>query len=274
MIIESTNFNLKHIADSGQCFRMNQVEEKRYSLVAFDRYLELSQLDDNRIELTCSKEEYDLLWKDYFDMDYDYSSIVTRLTDGKDDFLRNAAQFGWGLRILKQDVFETLISFIISQRKNIPAIKASIEQLSILYGQKKIDNVSGKTYYTFPSPERLARAELSELRGAGLGYREKYVRDTAKAVSQGEIDLLALRQLDRDRAMEQLMNLPGVGIKVANCVSLYGLHHIEAFPIDVWIARILKEVYHDNFNLELYNGYAGIVQQYMFYYMRNLKKQN
>lgn len=271
MIIESNNFNIKQIADSGQCFRMNRIEENRYGLVAFDRYLELIQLDENRIEITCGKEDFEFLWKDYFDMDYDYGRIVISLTEGNDEFLKNAAQFGKGLRILKQDIFETLISFIISQRKNIPAIKSCIEKLCMFYGEKKRDNLSGKTYYTFPSPEKLANADLVELREAGLGYRDEYVKKTAIAVLQKEIDLKSLRKLDRDRAVKRLMKLPGVGIKVANCVSLYGLHHIEAFPVDVWIGRILKEVYHDNFNLNLYSGYAGIVQQYMFYYMRSLK---
>lgn len=271
MIINSKNFNLEHIADSGQCFRMNRMETGRYGLIAYDRYIELTQLEENRIELSCTEEEYNLVWKDYFDMDYDYSHIITGLTEGDDEFLKNAVQFGGGLRILRQEVFETLISFIISQRKNIPAIKKCIEQLCRLYGEKITDQrFPNQIFYTFPSPEKLAGAQRNDLRQAGLGYRDEYVLNTARAVSRGDINLGQLKELDREEALSQLLNLSGVGIKVANCVSLYGLHHIEAFPIDVWIARILKEIYHDNFNLELYSGYAGIVQQYMFYYMRSM----
>ena len=272
LIINSKNFNLEHIADSGQCFRMNRMETGRYGLIAYDRYIELTQLEENRIELSCTEEEYNLVWKDYFDMDYDYSHIITGLTEGDDEFLKNAVQFGGGLRILRQEVFETLISFIISQRKNIPAIKNCIEQLCRLYGEKITDRrFSNQIFYTFPSPEKLAGAQRNDLRQAGLGYRDEYVLNTARAVSQGDINLGQLKELDREVALSQLLSLSGVGIKVANCVSLYGLHHIEAFPIDVWIARILKEIYHDNFNLELYSGYAGIVQQYMFYYMRSMR---
>lgn len=272
LIIYSKNFNLEHIADSGQCFRMNRMEANRYGLIAFNRYIELTQLEENCIELTCSEEEYNLIWKDYFDMDYDYSRIIRGLAEGDDEFLKNAVQFGGGLRILKQEVFETLISFIISQRKNIPAIKSCIEQLCKLYGEKKSDSrFPDKVFYTFPSPEKLAGAERTELRQAGLGYRDEYVQNTARAVLKEEINLDQLKQLDREEALIQLLSLSGVGIKVANCVSLYGLHHIGAFPVDVWIARILKEVYQDNFNLELYSGYAGIVQQYMFYYMRSMR---
>lgn len=274
MIIYSSNFNIKHIADSGQCFRMNRIEDNRYGLIAYGRYLELTQLDEKRIELACSEEEYDLIWKDYFDMDYNYGHIITGLSKGNDEFLKNAVRYGSGLRILKQEIFETLISFIISQRKNIPAIKNCIEQLCLQYGEKKISRIDGeKIYYAFPSPEKLAMADRKDLRKAGLGYRDEYVLKTAAAVWKGEIDLNGLKQLSREKALDQLLGLSGVGIKVANCVSLYGLHHIEAFPVDVWIARILKDIYHNNFNLELYKGFAGIVQQYMFYYMRSLKTE-
>ncbi|WFR60045.1 DNA glycosylase [Anaerocolumna sp. AGMB13025] len=272
MILQSNNFNLKHIAESGQCFRMNEIRDNRYSLIAFGKYLELVQIDEKRIGLTCSEEEFQEIWQEYFDMDYNYNKIVSNLSEGSDDFLKNAVRYGNGLRILKQDIFETLISFIISQRKNIPAIKQCIEQLCYKYGERRISyECGGKEYYTFPTPKKLAAAYRPDLREAGLGYRDEYIRKTSQAVTNGEIDLEGLKQLSYDDAMVQLMNLSGVGIKVANCVSLYGLHHIEAFPIDVWIARILKDIYRNEFSLEPYTGFAGIVQQYMFYYIRSLK---
>ncbi len=274
MKIYSSNFNLKHIAESGQCFRMNLIGKNRYNLIAFGRYIELTQTEEDCVDITCTAEEYEQIWKEYFDLDYDYNQVVTGLSRGQDDFLRNAAYYGRGLRILKQDIFETLISFIISQRKNIPAIKNCIEQLCTGYGEKKICRECGnKEYYAFPVPHRLAGAALEDLRKAGLGYRDKYVKKTSRTVADGEIDLLSLKELSCKEATLQLMNLSGVGIKVANCVSLYALHHIEAFPIDVWIARILKDIYRNEFDLEPYNGFAGIVQQYMFYYIRNGKEK-
>ncbi len=254
---------------------MNRMDDNKYSLIAFGKYIELIQTDRDSVEITCSEEEYQLLWKDYFDMDYNYNEIVTVLIQGKDEFLKKAAEFGRGLRILKQDIFETLISFIISQRKNIPAIKSCIEQLSVKYGERKVSSTcDNKEYYTFPTPERLAGANIEELRKAGLGYRDKYILKTSQAVLRSDIDIIKLRELNSGEAVRELLNLSGVGIKVANCVSLYGLHHIESFPVDVWIGRILKDIYHNKFDLELYNGFAGIVQQYMFYYIRSQNKED
>ena len=274
MLIRSSNFNLKHIAESGQCFRMNPIGDNRYSLIACDKYIELTQIDEDIIELSCSEDDYNLIWKDYFDIDFNYNKIVMGLSEGQDEFLKAAAYFGKGLRILKQDIFETLISFIISQRKNIPAIKNCIEMLCNQYGERKVcRECGGKEYYTFPAPERLAGAEPEDLRKTGLGYRDIYVLKTSQAILRGDINLQSLKQLNFEDTLKQLQTLSGVGIKVANCVALYGLHHIEAFPVDVWIARILKDIYHNRFSLEPYNGFAGIVQQYMFYYIRNKKTE-
>lgn len=270
MIIQSKNFNLKHIADSGQCFRMNPVKEDTYSVIAFNRYIELTQIEPDVIEMTCHEEEFENIWKEYFDLNYNYEDVVNHLKKGEDEFLKSAVDFGNGLRILKQDVFETLISFIISQRKSIPAIKNCIEQLCFHFGEKMVSNCGEKKgYYTFPTPEKLATVPVEELRKTGLGYRDIYVLNTAQSVMKGEINLVDLKQMNFEDSVKQLMNLSGVGIKVANCVSLYGLHHIDAFPIDVWIERILKEIYQNSFDTGKYKGFAGIVQQYMFYYIRN-----
>lgn len=269
MIIKAKNFNLEHIADSGQCFRMNKIETNKYNVIAYGKYIELTQIDDDTIDISCNEDEYEQIWKDYFDLEYDYNSIVSSLITGEDEFLKNAALYGGGLRILKQEPFEALISFIISQNKNIPAIKRSIEKICCKYGEEIHRDKEGRIHYSFPTPERLANAEREELRETGLGYRDEYIIRSSKTVYNGDIDLLMLRDCKHEEALESLLKLHGVGVKVANCVSLYGLHHIEVFPIDVWIARILKEIYNDEFDLDRYKGYAGIVQQYMFYYMRN-----
>lgn len=267
MKIKIEQFNLKHIAESGQCFRMNPLDENSYSLVAYNRFLKVTQVDRDTVYFHCSKEEYEEIWKDYFDLNYNYKEIVERLCCGDDKFLKEAADFGHGLRILKQEPFEALISFIISQNKNIPAIKSSIERLCALYGDEIL--VEGSSYYTFPKPEKLAMAKKEDLRKTGLGYRDEYIIKTSKAILNKEINLDELIHCSHNDAVNALLTLHGVGVKVANCVSLYGLHHIDAFPIDLWIKRILKEVYDDMFQLDLYQGYAGIVQQYMFYYMRS-----
>ena len=270
MIIHNENFILNHIAQSGQCFRMNEINSDTYGLVAFGKYIELKQLDKKRVEIKCSEEEFAHIWRDYFDIDYGYDAITQSLITGEDTFLRDAANFGYGLRILKQDVFEVLISFIISQRKSIPAIKTCIENLSRRFGEPILTKSGISTgNYSFPKPSTLAYAKLEELREMGLGYRDHYVKNTALAVINGKLNLDELKQAGYKDAMEKLMELPGVGIKVANCVALYGLHFIDAFPIDVWIERILKNIYHNHFDVYQYNGFAGIVQQYIFYYIRS-----
>ncbi len=270
MKIQSKNFNIRQIAESGQCFRLNRLEENRYSLIACGRYLELVQTGEEEVELDCGEEEYEGLWKNYFDLDYDYQHIVTELTEGTDSFLRSAAEYGRGIRILRQDFFEMLITFIISQNKNIPSIKSTVEAISRKYGTLIVTG-TGQSHYAFPSPEQLARAAREELRELKAGYRDEYILRAAQAVAGGELDPCSIRESSYQEAFQKLLGLHGVGEKVANCICLYGLHHIEVFPVDVWIKRILKEVYQGSFNPGLYDGYAGIVQQYMFYYMRNRK---
>lgn len=260
------NFNIEQIADSGQCFRMNPVDKNTYGLVAYGKYIELTQIDFDTVKISCSEEEYETIWHDYFDMDYDYEKVLEVLLNGEDQFLKDAGNFGRGLRILAQEPFEILISFIISQNKNIPGIKSSIEALSEKFGDKKI--CGSITYHTFPTPERLANAELVQLKETRLGYRDKYVLNAAKAVVSKELDLNALKAMKHEEAYKELKNIYGVGTKVANCIALYGLHHIDMVPIDVWMARIVKEIYNNQFDWKKYQDFAGIVQQYMFYYMR------
>lgn len=274
MLVHNHNFNIKQIADSGQCFRMNptkQVEGKlSYGLVAYGKYLELTQLEEDMVELGCTKEEYDEIWEDYFDLTYDYHKIVQELKEGEDSFLRKAAEYGSGIRILKQEPFEAAISFIISQNKNIPAIKSCIEAICVRYGEHKIDELTGVEYWTFPTPQVLALADAKELRTLKTGYRDTYIIKAAQAIAEGSIDFDRLLQCSYEEAVIALKGIHGVGEKVANCIALYGLHHIEGFPVDVWIQRVLHEIYQNNFEKEKYDGYAGIVQQYMFYYMRSI----
>lgn len=277
--IQYPHLDMKKIAESGQIFRFN-VYGDEYSLVAGDRLLFIKEDKDGYI-LSCSESEFDDFWMYYFDLRVDYSDFEKNIP--KDDlFLINAAEYSYGIRILNQDKWEMLISFIISQRKSIPAIKSSIEKLAKTYG-KKIDvripdfikNIDkGSEFYSFPTPKVLSDASLEDLNACSLGYRSPYIEATAKAVFRGDIDLEALSELGDADLLAALMSLKGVGIKVANCVALFGYHRIAAFPIDVWIKRMIDEHYGGEFPLKLYDGYAGVIQQYIFYYGRESTKHS
>ena len=275
--IEYPHLDMRKIADSGQIFRFN-IYEDEFSLVAGDKLLFIKEDGDGYI-LSCSESEFEEFWIDYFDLRLDYSDFEKNIPPD-DLFLINAARYSYGIRILNQDKWEMLISFIISQRKSIPAIKSSIEKLAKRYG-KKIDmkvpdfikNIDKNSeFFAFPTPKALAEASLDDLNGCSLGYRSPYIEASAKAVYRGDIDLEDLSKLDDNELLASLMSLKGVGIKVANCVALFGYHRIAAFPIDVWIKRMIDEHYDGEFPLKLYDGYAGVIQQYIFYYGRESTK--
>ena len=275
--IQYPYLDMKKIAESGQIFRFN-VYDDEYSLVAGDKLLFIKEDDDGYI-LSCSESEFEEFWIDYFDLRLDYSDFEKNIPED-DLFLINAVRYSYGIRILNQDKWEMLISFIISQRKSIPAIKSSIEKLAKTYG-KKIDmqvpdfikNIDENSeFFAFPTPKALADASIDDLNACSLGYRSPYIEASAKAVYRGDIDLEALSVLDDNELLAALMSLNGVGIKVANCVALFGYHRIAAFPIDVWIKRMIDEHYDGEFPLKLYDGYAGVIQQYIFYYGRESTK--
>ena len=277
--IEYPHLDMKKIADSGQIFRFN-VYDDEFSLVAGDKLLFIKE-DKNGYILSCNEREFNEFWLDYFDLRLDYGDFEKNIPE-TDIFLKNAAKYSYGIRILNQDKWEMLISFIISQRKSIPAIKSSIEKLAKVYG-KKIDmkipefikNIDADTeFYTFPTPKELANADIEDLNACSLGYRSPYIEASAKAVYTKDMDLDAIDALDDEKLLGALMSLKGVGIKVANCVALFGYHRIAAFPIDVWIKRMIDEHYDGEFPLELYKGYAGVIQQYIFYYGRESAKHS
>ena len=270
---------MKKIADRCQIFRFN-VYDDEFSLVAGDKLLFIKE-DKNGYILSCNEKEFNEFWLDYFDLSLDYGDFEKNIPE-TDVFLKDAAKYSYVIRILNQDKWEMLISFIISQRKSIPAIKSSIEKLAKVYG-KKIDmkipefikNIDADTeFYTFPTPKELANADIEALNACSLGYRSPYIEASAKAVYRKDIDLNAIDSLDDEELLGALMSLKGVGIKVANCVALFGYHRIAAFPIDVWIKRMIDEHYDGEFPLELYKGYAGVIQQYIFYYGRESAKHS
>ena len=262
------DFDPDKIAESGQCFRWNKTDETTYRILAGKDCLYMTKLDCDRYELSCPEEKFENFWQEYFDLRQDYRSIRKRIDRKEDPFLWQAAEHEKGIRILRQDPWEMLITFIISQNRNIPAIKRSVELLAECCGEKKTDS-RGKDYYAFPEPEAVAALSEFELASCKLGYRGAYVLAAAKTIADREIELGRLLEADEKTTISALTGLYGVGVKVANCVSLFGLHHIDAFPVDVWMKRILAEQYPDGYPYEKYSPYNGICQQYMFAYYRH-----
>lgn len=256
---------------SGQCFRWIKSGDG-YIIPAFGMLAYVTEAKGGvDIELlSTGKKKTDIkaaqeTWSRYFDAELDYSKI-RRMPDKKDRFLSEAAASGEGIRIIYQDSFETLITFIISQRKSIPAIKTSVERICESVGRK----ISGTKVYDFPSPEELSKLSADELSACGLGYRASYIHETAEMFARGEPDAEYLGGLDDEALISSLMSLKGVGIKVANCTALFGFHRLDLFPIDVWIQRALDTYYNGTFPLEKYHPYNGIMQQYIFAYRGQL----
>ena len=234
-----------------------------YRLTALGRSLKIVCLKD-AYEFFCSGEELELIWRPYFDLDTDYGRFISSI-DISDTYLTIAAQRGCGIRILRQDLWEMIISFIISQRSNIKRIRKCIKTLSERFGSQKTSD-DGSVYYDFPSPKALAEAPLNTISACGVGYRDTYISRTAQDIYYGLFDIEGLRDMTYPEAKAKLLKLHGVGEKVADCICLFGLHMLEAFPKDVHINRIIADEYAGNFPFEDHPGYAGVLQQYMFYY--------
>lgn len=266
--IQDQNFSLSKICDSGQCFRMDRCGDGRYRLVAFGRYLEAAQEGDC-VTLDCTQEEYDSVWKDYFDLGTDYAGIMASV-DREDAYLMSAAEYGRGIRILNQDLWEMIVSFIISQQNNIKRIRKCISSLCEKYGERRTSE-NGTVFFAFPTPQSLAGASPEELNACGLGYRGKYIRQTAESVCHGGFDLEKIKAMDYDTAKGELLKLYGVGVKVADCVCLFALHQTDAFPRDTHINRVMSAQYPDGFPFARYGKNSGILQQYIFYYDLNKK---
>lgn len=256
-------FNLSLTAGSGQCFRFNKLEDGCFDLIAHGRRLRIKDLGSGRFAFSCGADDFEMVWQPYFDFDCDYGAFGTSI-DANDAFLRTAFDYAGGLRILRQSPWETLISFIISQRKNIPAIKGCVETISRRFG----DQIDDKGW-AFPESYQLAGLTLEDLQSCSLGYRSSYILHTARRVTEGKIDLDVLSKVDDTTLEEALLTLPGVGGKVASCVMLFGYHRLSAFPRDVWINRVINQEYGGSFPLQLYAAHAGVIQQYMFCYGRS-----
>lgn len=259
--ITSTYCDLDKIAESGQCFRWKKIGEHAYEIPAFGRVLKVRQdYDDNCLYFDCTQEEYDTIWKDYFDFDIDYEQyeLGALAQSSTNQYLRDAITASRGIRILKQDLWETIVSFIISQNNNIPRIKGCIERLCDRFGG-------------FPEPQQILERGLEGLDGLGLGYRQEYIFEAAifQALSISFDLQKCYKNKSYMEARKELMSYKGIGPKVADCICLFGLSYKNAFPRDVWVKRIEAEHFNGHFPEENYPGYAGVLQQYIFFYERN-----
>lgn len=268
-------FDPVKIADSGQAFRIHPIDDNHVELTAFGRYLQIASLGEGDFAFSCSKEEFDSVWYEYFDLGTDYQGAVDEI-DPVDGFLNDAASFGHGIRILKQDIFESVISYIISQRRSIPSITTCVDRLSSLSGKKievpSLDAPFVKPlkdeYYAFPTVDEASKLTSDELNGIGAGYRTSYILSAVHDFRSGKLVPEQMMALSDDDLFEVLTSMHGVGVKVANCVMLFGFHRTGRFPVDVWIKRIEERYYDGHFDAEKYPDTAGILQQFMFYYIR------
>lgn len=250
--------------ECGQCFRWNADENGVYTGVAGGRAARVVT-ENGRVFISSTPGDFNDFWKNYFDLDTDYE--VVRLGFDAGEYLRRCAGFGAGIRILRQERWEALCSFIISQCNNIPRIKGIVERLCRAFGEPL--GLEGETLYSFPDASVIARLSERDLAHLRCGYRAEYIIHAARAVDSGELDLDALARTDTDTAMRALLSVKGVGKKVANCAVLFGLGHMDAFPIDVWMKRALAEHFPPGFDPKTLGPYAGLAQQYIFYYARS-----
>ncbi len=275
-----SDFHPDHTFDNGQCFRWNREDDGSYTGVAFGRAVNINCIDGSIILNNVTRKDFQDIWKDYLDLGRDYGEIKQALSR-KDPAMERAIRYGYGMRILKQDKWETLISFILSQNNNIARIKKCVEGLCSAHGSP-IGIYRDVMRYSFPAPEVLAELRVEDLDLCRLGYRAKYVIETAKQIAaDGGRSLERMEHAPYEEAYEYLLGLSGVGPKVANCILLFSMGKRESFPLDVWIKRVMHQVYGiEEGNLKRMREYAeehfgqfgGIAQQYLFYYARENKK--
>lgn len=250
--VDKMILNIENIANSGQCFRLRKVGEGKFTLIANGRLTEIF-VDKNAVLLSCDPSYFEGLLKDYFDLSTDYT-LIKNIADKDDTYLQNAIQMFGDITILRQDLWEVIVSFIVSQRKSIPAIQSCIEKLCSYFGNG----------YEFPDAETIVNLSAEDIEKCGVGYRSKYILAAAKWY------------LDTPRetiTKYSVRNIYGVGDKVANCIGLFGLHDLSCCPIDVWMQRIIERRYHNTIPAWMHSEYAGVYQQYVFMYERYLNRR-
>ncbi len=291
-IILSEKFDLEKTAESGQCFRWRRCDgaDTAYQITAFGKSVVISVNNDQKIlHLNCSEEDAEKIWRPYFDLDTDYTAIRNTVasSDSSGAYLRAAMDYGDGIRIIRQDFWECLVTFIISQRKNIPAITQCVDKLCRAAGAPIIDTQSVSatlaepTLYAFPTPEQILALSCHKngdtdcsfakagLGSCSLGYRVPYIFAAAEWMLRHPDFVKESETMTDDEVRDALMEIKGVGIKVASCVMLFGLQRMNAFPVDVWVNRAIKKAFRDESEIMNYSPNAGLIQQYIFFYEKN-----
>lgn len=294
IVIKNTkDFNIKQIFESGQCFRWKKEKENCYIGVAFGKVIEVCQ-EGNTISIyNTSEEDFKNIWFKYFDLERDYSAIKNQLS--KDSLLKTAVEYGYGIRLLNQDPFEIVISFIISARNSIPVISKTIDNISEKYGKKL--EYKGKVYYAFPTTEELSKATLEEIQSIGGSFRSKYIVDTTNKIYRCNLakagkldepkeivnellekyDLEKIKNMSDDECHKALQEFMGIGAKVSDCIMLFSMEKYSAFPVDIWVKRAMMHFYGAAdaslnkiriFGRERFGEISGFAQQYLFYYAR------
>ena len=275
------SFNLEHIFECGQCFRWEKIDEYSYIGIIDDTVLKV-KIDNNKLDISGVTDKKDIqnYLIEYFDLNRDYSKIKSKLSL-IDKYMKESIDYGYGIRILNQNIWECIISYIISANNNIPRIKKIINNLSTRFGKKV--TFEGNNYYLFPTIDQLATASVEDFRAAGAGFRDIRLYNTTQAIYNKDFELSKLMQIDDTNEIEKnLLGLDGVGPKVANCIMLFSLKRFDVFPVDVWVRRVMNELYihakdenkinskeivklaHDKFG-----DLSGIAQQYLFYWRRD-----
>lgn len=297
IIKEVKNFDIKQILECGQCFRWDKISDTDYIIVANSRVIEITQDKDEVTIHNTNEKDFNNIWINYFDLERNYDEVKEVLA--QDDILKSSVEYGYGIRILNQNPFEMLISFIISARNSIPSIKKTVKKISEKYGEKIV--YKGTEYYTFPTPEQIKGCTLEEIQETGASFRSKYIVDTIEKVNFAiktkedfesnmenynerpealDFDLDYIKSLNDDECHVALQKFMGVGAKVADCVMLFSMQKNSAFPVDVWVKRAMIHFYVAPdlslnkmrvFARDKFGKYAGMAQQYLFYYARENK---
>lgn len=297
IIKEVKNFDIKQILECGQCFRWEKISDTDYIIIAFERVIEVTQ-EGNEVTIhNTNKEDFNNIWIKYFDLERNYDDIKNDLA--KDEILKKSVEYGYGIRILNQEKFEILLSFIISARNSIPSIKKTVKKISEKFGEKIV--YKDVEYYTFPTPEKIKDATLEEIQETGASFRSKYLIDTIKKVNEAievkkdyeenkenyderpeilDFDLDYIYNLSDEECHVALQKFMGVGAKVADCVMLFSMEKHSAFPVDVWVKRAMIHFYVAPdlslnkmrvFARDKFGALSGLAQQYLFYYARENK---
>lgn len=280
-------FDVGKVFDCGQCFRFDPVKDSTHKVefagCAFGKYISVAQDGDKLFIYNATVEEYEDLWSSFLSLDRDYGEINENILSlSKNPALVDAVSKSSGIRILRQEAWETICSFIISQNNNIPRIKKLVAALCRECGNRiDVSGMAGHiadahmeiegNFYSFPTPDKVLSLGISGLAELKTGFRAKYIYDAAEKMVKGEIDLTLLDNADTDECVKHLCKVKGIGPKVASCALLFGFAKLDAFPIDVWIKKVMAKYFDEDFDPKALGSFAGIAQQYLFYYERYLQ---